>query len=435
MSKLKRAAQVLGVGSLVLTGLGLGWYRQHYVVPPEPKVEVKLPSPNGYDTLWEACNLEVGGKDGIVTSPSKKDTVQPLPGRLALLEANKPSIEKLRVALKQEYLTPPGAVDTQFKRYAKMREEARMLYFASQTYADSGNLPEAATCALDAIELGATVPRGGVLIAGLVGVACEAIGMKALGSLADKLDAPTARTAAKRLAEIDKKRPTFASILLEEKRYSKSLTRKMFAGGPLNAWKAAQGQLQAADAVDTAVTGGEESFSLSERASQFWQVTQVVYHGPRGTLEGTERYMNELAALSDKPWSVPRQTPTAPGDPLSQILMPVFTQAEGKWVQVRALNALLRTRLALSAYRQEKGRYPESLDALVSDGYLDAAPGDPFSPGSAALGYKPDGEKFALWSVGPDAKDDGGKPVEMEGKRGYVDFDKPGDFVDGVNTW
>ena len=435
---LKRTAQVLGLGGVVLLGAGTVWYQQHYVLPPEPKIEVKLPSPNGYDTLWEACNLEVGKKDGTVTSPSNnRDADQLLPGRLALLEANKPSIEQLREALKQDYLIPASqSPDKEFPRWAKAREEARMLAFASRTYADTGNLPEAARCALDTIELGATVPRGGVLITGLVGVACEAIGMKALGDLADKLDAPTARMAARRLAEIDRKRPIFGDILRQENQYSRTITRTMFSHGPLGAWKASESLFSSPEIEQVQMSQDRDSeITLKDRLAQFWFQAQVAYYGPKTALEGNERYMTELVVLSEKPWSHPRATPTVPSDPLSQLLTPVFSQAEFKWVSVRASNALLQTRLALSAYRQEKGSYPESLDALVSEGYLDAVPSDPFSPTRAAPGYKPDGEKFTLWSVGPDAKDDGGKPVEMEGKRGFVDASKPGDFVDGVNTY
>ena len=430
---MKRTAIACGVGGVSLAGLGALWYQSHYVLPPEPKLDVKLPSPNGYDTLQQACGLEVGEKEGIVTSPSRKDADQPLPGRLALLKANASSIEKLREALTQTYLNPTATINGDFKHYAKIREEARMLSFASKTYADAGNLPEASRCALDAIELGAKIPRGGTLITGLVGIACEAIGTKALAGIADKLDAPTARVAARRLEAIDGERPKYAEILTEESRFSRQSIRQMFARGPFALMRSQS--LFGESSGELSEELPHEEMSVSERAKLFCLTAVLVYHGPKTTLKETDRYMGELAALSGKPWSYPRPIPQAPTDPLSRIMMPVFSQAEFKWVSARATNALLRTRLALGAYRQEKGAYPASLDALVSGGYLDALPSDPLSPARAPLGYKPGGEKFALWSVGPDAKDDGGKPIEMEGKRGYVDEGKPGDIVSGVNTW
>jgi hypothetical protein len=62
--------------------------------------------------------------------------------------------------------------------------------------------------------------------------------------------------------------------------------------------------------------------------------------------------------------------------------------------------------LAAERYRLAKGRWPDSLDALVPD-YLPAVPADPFDGKPLRLGHLPDG--LVVYSVGPDRTDDGGK--------------------------
>lgn len=68
----------------------------------------------------------------------------------------------------------------------------------------------------------------------------------------------------------------------------------------------------------------------------------------------------------------------------------------------------LVTTIALLRYRQDKGRWSESLVELANDGYLRRIPIDPFS--GEALVYKPTSETFSLYSFGTDFDDDGGAP-------------------------
>ncbi len=50
--------------------------------------------------------------------------------------------------------------------------------------------------ALDCLRLGVDLPRGGLLIHGLVGMAIQAIGLKAMEEAVDGLDGPTAAAGA-----------------------------------------------------------------------------------------------------------------------------------------------------------------------------------------------------------------------------------------------
>jgi hypothetical protein len=75
---------------------------------------------------------------------------------------------------------------------------------------------------------------------------------------------------------------------------------------------------------------------------------------------------------------------------------------------------LVMTDLALKLYQREKGKWPAALVDLVP-AYLPAIPLDPFS--NQPLVYRTLTNSFLLYSVGPDKKDDGGKPL----KKGGVD--------------
>jgi hypothetical protein len=69
-------------------------------------------------------------------------------------------------------------------------------------------------------------------------------------------------------------------------------------------------------------------------------------------------------------------------------------------------NALIAT-TAILRYKAEKGHLPKDLQTLVTDGFLDKLPMDPFSNGP--LVYKPANDNFILYSVAQDFNDNGGK--------------------------
>jgi competence protein ComGC len=63
--------------------------------------------------------------------------------------------------------------------------------------------------------------------------------------------------------------------------------------------------------------------------------------------------------------------------------------------------------IALQRYKSDKGQYPESLDELVSNGYLKSKPIDPWS--DKPLIYRKTEKGFTLYSIGNNFIDDGGK--------------------------
>jgi hypothetical protein len=68
---------------------------------------------------------------------------------------------------------------------------------------------------------------------------------------------------------------------------------------------------------------------------------------------------------------------------------------------------LLSATLGLSVYKQHFGTYPASLSELSRINW--PVPQDPYTNGP--LRYKRTGDRYALYSIGPDGVDDGGKPT------------------------
>jgi len=120
------------------------------------------------------------------------------------------------------------------------------------------------------------------------------------------------------------------------------------------------------------------------------------------------------------------------------MMVPLYETSDKLRRKAEAVEDLLLLALALRAYQGERGRYPDRLEALVP-AYLKRVPPDPFGKGGAPI-YRPEGSRYVLYSLGPDGKDDGGKPVQdprqpPNSRRRYMVMpDSTGDIVAGVNT-
>jgi hypothetical protein len=86
-----------------------------------------------------------------------------------------------------------------------------------------------------------------------------------------------------------------------------------------------------------------------------------------------------------------------------------FVSVSGWW-RLRTHTTALTTTLAVLRYRADTARLPASLDELVSAGYLDAMPMDPF--GDGPLVYRRQDGDFVLYSRALDLDDDGGVPSD-----------------------
>ncbi len=76
---------------------------------------------------------------------------------------------------------------------------------------------------------------------------------------------------------------------------------------------------------------------------------------------------------------------------------------------LKAQSDALVTVIAVKRYKADHNTYPDNLEVLLKDKYLEKLPKDPFSDG--LLVYRLLNDEFELYSVGVDFIDDGGKGV------------------------
>jgi len=97
---------------------------------------------------------------------------------------------------------------------------------------------------------------------------------------------------------------------------------------------------------------------------------------------------------------------------LTAIITPAMARVKEIYLRMVAEMHVTQTGLALLQYRKTHQAFPDVLDALALQ-YSQ----DPFSQG--LLLYRPEGEGFILYSVGPDQKDNSGRPRQRKGNAEY----------------
>ncbi len=112
---------------------------------------------------------------------------------------------------------------------------------------------------------------------------------------------------------------------------------------------------------------------------------------------------------------------------LVHLFMPALGRASEVAYRGRSLHEATVMVLAIKRYRQEKGQYPKSLSELVSAGYIEQLPRDPYS--DKPLVYHRIGDDFTLYSLGENFADDGGKVIDEGNDRRRWGTDEDGDRV------
>jgi hypothetical protein len=99
------------------------------------------------------------------------------------------------------------------------------------------------------------------------------------------------------------------------------------------------------------------------------------------------------------------------------ILMPAFDTVSEIGYKVEVYTEATIVIVAAHRYEMKEGFWPESLNELMCDGYIESVPIDPFS--GEQLAYRKTDNSFVLYSVGTDRVDNGGK----------AEYDKEGNIA------
>jgi len=336
----------------------------------------------------------------------------------ALILQNKGALSAARQSLAFPYQSPPIRSFTQIMPYlAKFRSMARVTAFQAEVDARRGDYHGATSSLLLAIEMGSRIPRGGVLIHLLVGQACEAIGRKPFWPDIGKLDASDCRLVVKTLDNVDAHRTTYVECLTQEKWLGESGLQEIFRSPN---WKSSL----------TSLAGNTNNSS----PQQIQMAIRNSMIGKRRVMEDYIAHMDAAIAAAKGPYGT--RSASTPTDLISDLLVVDDIPARFRLTFGETQNRLLMTACALRAYELDHhGQYPTTLAQLVP-AYLPSVPLDPFTA-SSPLSYRRTCAVYALYSVGPDTRDDKGVAVYDPSKTGpqahRVEVDAKGDIVAGLN--
>ncbi|MCW3054953.1 MAG: hypothetical protein JWN14_4123 [Chthonomonadales bacterium] len=415
------------VAILFLVGVLVAWGRfiadDPVLMLPNPV----LPQPNAYDVYVTAGRSLVNSKQIDAAIATKPVVPISLEQKEALVQQNAGVLQTLRQGFVYEYWNPPRSLFVPTPQLATFRSMARLLAVQSQVRAAQHDWAGASDSALDAIRLGIDVPRGGGLDVHGVGGNCEILGQRALWSTIEHLNAAQTRAATQRLETAMVRRVPFTNTIREAKWAGLSEILKFFHSART------QGIMLGANGLV------EKDASASRRYTAVF----FLLYGKKRVLKDYAEYMDAIAAGAGRPYPLKMLPPPIPEDPINQIFVPVIGDLRNDLrfgdVRIRARSGILLVALALQAYHLDHGRYPASL-AELAPAYLKKLPNDPFAM-QGSFGYVGKGSTYTLYSVGPDGKDDGGKPIDDPASnatatpraRHLVRENSVGDIVAGIN--
>lgn len=380
------------------------------IVVPTPK----LPSPNAFDFYVKAGNavqddMKIGW--AIAKAPPRLPPGVPnvyvytLAQKEALVKENAGTLKMLRQGFAYPYWNPPvRSNDTPTSYYAGFRHLAQLLALEGQIKAAHGDWGGTVNSDLDALQIGIEIPHGSPLMGELNGNACQSTGRKPIWKAVDHLNVTQARQMARRLESLQADRVALADTLQEEKWAQQAWLLQIFHQSN---WRSVL-----YNAVLYNPSDQEDQSKVDfKRLAQNMRLTIV---SKATVLNNFTRYLDQMITNARRPYAAKLPPPPPPDDPFSPLMAPYFSPARLGDAKNQTQNALLLVTLALRAYRLEHGVYPIALAALVPT-YLKRLPDDPFALQSP-LHYRLTGQKYVLYSVGPDGKDDGGKPIDDPSK-------------------
>lgn len=358
------------------------------------------------------------------------DRLYPLSRKLKWLERHKKTFAQLDRAMAAPYYVAPIRDEQSntalMDRLRTLRMLARYNVVRCDAYAAQGKYALAVDKALNMWGFGLKMQNNATLIGSLGGMAIEAISRQPVDDNIAHLNSSEAAQAAKRMERMQTWRPSFYGMLIEERA---SFLATIVPRIVEQTREEAQ-NLQRKAAYER----GEYNFEPEDKPNLRLLAPVINWSARKMAYE----YLNatqHLLSTADRPWSqrhfqLPAETP-----PQHRNLIDVIAKGRFNFVRSDVTLQIFKTRLALHAYRKANGVYPASLNQLVP-AYLSKIPTDGFADGKPLL-YRREGQRYKLWSVGPDGRNDNARPVTNPNVKPRMRFlispDSTGDFVANIN--
>jgi hypothetical protein len=382
---MKKAVLVVAILIAAIAGLWGGYGL--FVLSRNPSPTLFLPSPpppppnNAYRELV-ACVTgvrEASKVDALVMSPNYGTLAQ----KQQVIAANRDILQRVR-----EVVEKPTYVDRQEYQQGDpamydYRRLARLLIAEAKANEQQGNWGKALDSYLDAFAFFEKVLYGGNSLHLIYHLVAMMELFQALPSILPQLSAQDAERGARRLEQLLANEYPLEKLLEQDFRVS------------LTGWQR------------TVRAQAMRGFRLDLPKSDLER--QMLYLPKAPLSQAAKQYVQQWLEQARQPYPSQVTVPYPPA--LEKVAAGLVVRQPGevdlmiaRHTYTRTRLRLLYTALLLEAYRKARGRYPASLNELGNSPYLT----DPFS--NKPFVYRSQGQRYVLYSVGPNGIDDGGMP-------------------------
>jgi hypothetical protein len=341
----------------------------------------------------------------------------------AIIKENLPVFDEVEKGLAYPYADDTvRSLDLGVPYYSDYRRLANALSAASEDRMTHNDWAGALHYDLDIMQMGSLISHNSVSGPQLA-ASCENDARYDMAKLITHLTIAESVSTANQLKMIDEASCPPSQALADEKHYFQASLLWAFSGP----WRKTLWD------IETTQYGRKQPSPLEKIA--------LYSESPRTAYDNYTNYMNLEIAEAKLPWSdqIKRKAIPFPNDLIGQTFTPIGTIMVCRQYVNMSANRLLELQIALHAYRISHGSYPRDLKSLTP-AILTMIPLDPFTD-NQPFHYSPNADKYLLYSVGPDAVDNGGTPIirteQSDAMEKYLVFepDQKGDFVAGVNYY
>jgi len=422
--RILQACLLVGVGTYYAANLTASWQLHNALAAAEERGEPLQFSkvvPALIPESRNAAPVYLHAADALVLSDAEGEALRASKSTQAsaeLLAKNRTAIELTRQATALPDCRFPVHYDEEnlagilFPHLAKVRRLAEIVSAQAQAEARAGQTDAALNDVAVIFRMSEHLTPEPVLISCLTAIAIERLGDTTLAHVLQNvaLSPAQAHAFSLRLSHTD-----WTAVLRQDLKGERcfGLWAFQYVSNPLQASQLANGT--------AAPTNNPISKVLSVLWSPFWKMDEVHYlqamdrrnellQVPGASLESDEIFMRDL------PWYAI----------CTRIMLPTLPAVGTKRDQVVDYQRMAVAALAIHAYRTTTGHYPTDLHAAEA-AWGSALPRDLYT--NQPFVYKAEGETMALYSIGSNRKDDGGKKATTsspsEGEHGIPTRNTP----------
>ncbi|MBC7529542.1 MAG: hypothetical protein H7308_18600 [Chthonomonadaceae bacterium] len=417
---LYRVAQSAGATIFALAIFGGGWVYYADRTPDIKPTRQVLPSPNGYDALILATRSLPSEKEceewfrkdtlkdeadekrwGVKHIISHRDGVEA--GEEAFLEKCESAFQQMwKSMLTSEFVIPySGRLDVLMPELHSFQTMAKLLLLKARHLEKQNKFEESRETYLQTLLFLNRLGNAGTLTHFYVSANLQAKTVEALSHLLPYLSEKTkTQLCGDALPVVVSVPLSLTLVLIQEEEGTLKALFDLFARPD---WRSEFRRLLRTQ-FGTYLDPGTQQDDFATKIALYTV-------NKKWAISNYKKYMAEASrrAASLDSWKL--DDPDLPYDLIVRWVTPLIKPALFANTQLLAQKHLLLCAYYLKAYYATNGKYPDQLKNCTTDALVLS---DPFTDSSATpqmLRYKRVGKGYLLYSVGPDGKDDGGKPV------------------------